>query len=56
LSLIEKDSTYAKYLKSRTENGHIILTLDSETLAKDTEEAAKKASEATTKSYFANAE
>ena len=56
LSLIEKDSTYAKYLKSRTENGRIVLTLDSETLAKDTEEAAKKASEETTKSYFANAE
>ena len=56
LSLIEKDATYAKYLKSDTENGQITLSLNSETLAKDAEEAAKKATEEATKSYFANAE
>ena len=56
LSLIEKDSTYAKYLESSTKNGQIELTLNTKTLAKDAEEAEKKATEAATKSYFANAE
>ena len=55
LSLIEKDATYAKYLKSATENGQIVLTLDEEALAAAAEQAAKAAVEANVDAYFANA-
>jgi N-methylhydantoinase A/oxoprolinase/acetone carboxylase beta subunit len=56
LSLIKQDETYAQYLRSAmSEGGEIILTLDEEALAKAADQAAKDATDAAVKSYFANA-
>ena len=56
LSLIKQDKTYAQYLQSAmSDGGEIILTLNEKALAEAADQAAKAATDAAVKSYFANA-